>query len=257
MDKRAYKAFSGMDLQLFASNFSGVYPVFNLVFKIGIQGKESSESDMVIIKDTETFSVSVDGNIVEWTPMDTAGWARQVMTGKKFSVALNGKRHVGDPGNDYVAKTAWKSGLDCSSKAEIVFPDGDKLSFDCVVDVKTPFGGDSTDISTLEFELQNDGEPIYVAANEVLGELTFVCSAGELSGTQVEAVVPVLTAENTYMYKINGTLPALGEDVTGKGWTAYTLGNDIPVATGNIIALVEVTAANLAQKGGLAAAVVA
>ena len=44
------------------------------------------------------------------------------------------------------------------------FPDGDKLEFDCIVNVTTPFGGDSTNVSGLEFELQSDGKPIYVPA---------------------------------------------------------------------------------------------
>lgn len=142
----------------------GVYPVFNIGFKIGTNGRESTEQDMKIIKDMETFSPSIDGNVEEWTPMDTEGWVRRLMTGKGFTITLNGKRHVGDPGNDYVAQLAWKSGLDCSSKAEIIFPDGDKLTFDCIVNVTTPFGGDSTNVSGLELELQSDGKPEYVPA---------------------------------------------------------------------------------------------
>ncbi len=142
----------------------GVYPVFNINFKIGINGRESTEQDMVIIKDMETFSPSIDGNIEEWTPMDTEGWVRRLSTGKGFTISLSGKRHVGDPGNDYIASLAWKSGIECSSKAEIEFPDGDKLEFNCVVNVTTPFGGDSTNVSTLEFELQSDGKPVYIPA---------------------------------------------------------------------------------------------
>lgn len=142
----------------------GVYPVFDLGFKIGINGRASTEEDMVIIKDMETFSPSIDGNVEEWTPMDTEGWVRRLMTGKGFAISLSGKRYVGDPGNDYIAETAWKSGLQCSSKAAIEFPDGDSLEFDCIVNVGTPFGGDSTNVSGLEFELQSDGKPTYVPA---------------------------------------------------------------------------------------------
>lgn len=142
----------------------GVYPVFNIQFKIGINGRESTDTDMVIIKDMESFSPSIDGNVEEWTPMDTEGWVRRLMTGKGFTISLSGKRHVGDPGNDYIASMAWKSGLDCSSVAEIVFPNGDKLHFDCIVNVTTPFGGDSTNVSGLEFELQSDGKPEYIEA---------------------------------------------------------------------------------------------
>lgn len=140
---------------------SGVFPVFNIGFKIGTAGRASTASEMAIIKDMETFQIAIDGNVEEWTSMDTEGWVRRLMTGKGFSITLNGKRHVGDPGNDYVADTAWKSGLDCSSKAEIDFPDGSKLEFDCIVNVSAPNGGDSTAVSALECELMSDGKPKY------------------------------------------------------------------------------------------------
>lgn len=143
---------------------TGVYPVFDLKFKVGINGPQSTEEDMKVVAEMETFSVSVDGNVEEWTPMNTEGWVRRLMTGKGFSISLNGKRHHGDPGNDYVAGVAWKKGLDCSTKAEIEFPNGDKLQFNCVLNVGTPFGGDSTNVSTLEFEMQSDGKPEYVPA---------------------------------------------------------------------------------------------
>ncbi|HEY4543727.1 MAG TPA: hypothetical protein VIG40_03690 [Tissierellaceae bacterium] len=143
---------------------SGVFPVFNIKFKIGIKGRESTEEDMVIIKDLTTFSISIDGNVEEWTPMDTDGWVRRLMTGKGFGISFNGKRHVGDPGNDYVANTSFKSGLDCSSKLSIEFPNGDKLNYDCILDVKNPGSGDSTDVSELDFEALSDGKPEYIPA---------------------------------------------------------------------------------------------
>lgn len=143
---------------------SGVFPVFNIAFKIGTSGRSSTAQQMQIIKEMETFSIAIDGNVEEWTPMETEGWVRRLMTGKGFSITLNGKRHVGDPGNDYVANTAWKSGLDCSSKCSIEFPDGSKLEFDCIVNVSAPNGGDSTNVSALECELMSDGKPNYTPA---------------------------------------------------------------------------------------------
>lgn len=143
---------------------SGVFPVFNIEFKIGTVGPESTEEDMKIIKDLETFQIAIDGNVEEWTPMDTEGWMRRLMTGKAFGLTLNGKRNIGDPGNDYVANTAFKSGLECSSKMEVIFPDGAKLSYDCILDVKDPGSGDSTDVAALEFEALSDGKPEYTPA---------------------------------------------------------------------------------------------
>lgn len=143
---------------------SGVYPVYDIGFKIGTKGSASTDTDMAIIKDMETFSFKISGKTDSWTPMDTAGWLRQLMTGKSFSISLKGKRNIGDPGNDYVANVAWKDGLDCSSKSEIDFPDGAKLNFNCVVNVTNPGGDDSTKVAPLEFELMSDGKPTYTPA---------------------------------------------------------------------------------------------
>ncbi|HHD2730866.1 phage tail tube protein [Clostridium perfringens] len=149
--------------------FTGVFPVYNLKFKIGTKGKASQSQDMQTISDMENFGIKIDGKVEDWTPMDTAGWARSLMTGKSFSISLKGKRHVGDVGNDYVAATAWKDGLDCSTKGEIEFPDGSKLTFNCVIDVKNVGGDDSTKVAPLEFDLKGDGKPEYTAAPSSLG----------------------------------------------------------------------------------------
>lgn len=144
---------------------SGVYPVYNIGFKIGIKGTASTDpADMATIKDMESFSFKIDGKTEDWNPMDAGGWARHLMTSKDFTVSLKGKRNVGDPGNDYVAVVAWKDGLDCSSKFEIDFPDGSKLAFNCVIDVTNPGSGDSTNVAPLEFDIKCDGKPTYTAA---------------------------------------------------------------------------------------------
>lgn len=144
--------------------FSGVFPVYNLIFKIGTKGKASAEEDMVSIAQMETFSLSIDGTVEEWTTMSEAGWSNSLMTGKKFTIGLNGKRCVGDKGNDYVADIAWKDGLDCSTKGEIEFPDGSKLAFNCVINVKNIGGADSTNVAPLEFEMIGDGKPTFTPA---------------------------------------------------------------------------------------------
>lgn len=144
--------------------FKGVFPVYNLGFKIGTKGLASTDADMKTIADVENFGIKIDGKAEDWTPMDTAGWARALMTSKAFSVSCKGKRNVGDPGNDYIAETAWADGLNCSTKGEIDFPDGAKLNFNCVVDVTNVGGDDSTKVAPLEFELKGDGKPTYTPA---------------------------------------------------------------------------------------------
>lgn len=137
---------------------SGVYPVFENKFKIGT-GAETK----VAIADLETFSVSMDNNVEEWTPMDTEGWIRRLMTGKAFTITLSGKRNVGDTGNDFVAGLSWKTGQDVTIPFEWEFPNGDKLTFSAVINVTTPGGGDSTNVDALEFDAMSDGKPTYTA----------------------------------------------------------------------------------------------
>ena len=71
---------------------------------------------------------------------------------------------MGDLGNDYVAAVAWKNGRECDSKFQWEFPDGAKLAFDCVINVTTPGGGDSTAVDGLEFDVMSSGKPIYTPA---------------------------------------------------------------------------------------------
>lgn len=137
---------------------SGVYPVFNNEFKIGKIGITSEEADMVTIADLETFSVSLDNTIEEWTPMTTEGWMRRLQTGKSFSISLSGKRHIGDDGNDYVAGLMFKTGQDVETKFEWTMPSGTKVSFDAVINISSA-GGDSTAVDVLEFEAMSNGKP--------------------------------------------------------------------------------------------------
>lgn len=140
------------------SAIEGVYPVFNNKFKIGTNGRDSTVGDMKTIADMTTFSVSVDGNVEEWTPMTTEGWKRRLVTGKGFSISLSGKRNVGDAGNDYAAGKMFATGKDSESKFEWEMPDGTTVAFDCIISVSSG-GGDSTNVEALEFEVLSDGKP--------------------------------------------------------------------------------------------------
>lgn len=144
--------------------FSGVFPVYNILFKIGTKGLLSTAADMATVADMESFSIKMSGKAETWIPMTTQGWERNLITSKGFAITLKGKRSVGDPGNDYVAKTAWTAGLSCSTIAEIDFPDGSKLNFNCVIDVTNPGGDSSEKVTPLEFDLKSDGAPTYTPA---------------------------------------------------------------------------------------------
>lgn len=142
---------------------SGVYPVYDNQFKINTKGRTTGETSLADIADMESFSVSFDDNVEEWTPMTTEGWVRRLKTGKGVTITLTGKRHVGDAGNDYVAGLAWKSGQACNSELQWNFPNGDSVLIPCVINV-TSAGGDSTNVEPLEFECLSDGKPTFTEA---------------------------------------------------------------------------------------------
>lgn len=241
------------DLQLFTG--TGVFPVHNNIFKIATDGRTGA--NLVTIKDLETFGLSIDANTEEWTPMDQEGWIRRAVTGKGLTISLSGKRHYGDAGNDYVAEKLLETGQGVETVFEWTFPNGAKLTMNCVINLTAPGGGDSTNIDALEFEVLSDGKPVYTPAASALAALVFVCEDGTTAGTtKITSVVPTLTGGNSYLYKVNAPLPVGGADLTGLGWAAYTLSNEIPVVDGNLITLVEVSTGDIAVKGGQATSVV-
>lgn len=142
----------------------GVYPVHNNKFKIGTNGVESTTEEMVTIADLETFSPSFDNGVEEWTPMDTEGWVRRLMTGKGLTIDLSGKRNIGDAGNDYVANMAMKNGQDVETVFEWEFPSGAKANFNCIVNVTNVSGGDSTNVGALEFSVMSNGKVTFTPA---------------------------------------------------------------------------------------------
>lgn len=145
----------------------GVYPVFNLQFKISTTGVKAHSPDptstMANIAELETFTPSFDGNVEEWNPMEAQGWVRRMVTGKSLSISIDGKRNEGDAGNDYIAGLAMKTGSDVMTTAAIVFPDGSKIIFNCVVNVGQSFGGDAINVSGLSFDLLSDGKPTVIS----------------------------------------------------------------------------------------------
>lgn len=148
------------NLQFFAETEKGqVYPVHNNKFFISTNGR-AGEAD-TIIRGLENFAPSIDGNVESWTPMDEGGWVRNQVTGKGLTISFSGKRQYGDAGNDYIAGLMIGTGVTVQSKFKWEMPSGATLSGECVINVTTPAGGDSTNIDSLEFELLSDGKPVF------------------------------------------------------------------------------------------------
>lgn len=139
---------------------TNVYPVLDNKFKVGA-AKESA----TIIADMEQFSVSVSNGVETWTPMDTEGWQRALMTAKAMTISLTGKRNIGDTGNDFAADKLFKNGHEAEGYFEWEFPDGTSVVWNSAIfDVKNVGGGDSTNVAPLEFDVISNGKPTVTPA---------------------------------------------------------------------------------------------
>ncbi|MBO5070806.1 MAG: hypothetical protein J6C37_10680 [Roseburia sp.] len=138
---------------------SGVYPCYENQFQIDTAAS-GSEAVMAAIADCESFSVSFDNGVEEWTPFDTEGWVRRLMTGKGVTISVTAKRNVGDSGNDAVSALAFKNGRDVEKDFQWTFPDGTIVLFPgSVINVKNAGSGDSTAVAPLEFDVMSNGKP--------------------------------------------------------------------------------------------------
>jgi hypothetical protein len=149
-----------MELQKFAgSKTSGVYACYENQFQIDT-GTGSGSASMKSIADCDSFSVSFDNGVEEWTPFDMEGWIRRLMTGKGVTISVKGKRNVGDAGNDAVAALAWKNGRNVEKDFQWTFPDGTVVKFaSAVINVTNIGSADSTNVAPLEFDVMSNGKP--------------------------------------------------------------------------------------------------
>ena len=136
---------------------TGVYPCYENQFKIATT---ASGEATATIADCESFSVSFDNGVEEWTPFDSEGWTRRLLTAKSITISVTAKRNVGDAGNDAVAELAWKNGRDAERNFDWTFPDGTAVKFPgAVINVTNVGAGDSTAVAPLEFEILSNGKP--------------------------------------------------------------------------------------------------
>ena len=143
---------------------TGVYPCYENQFQIDTATSDSPT--MSNIKDCESFSVSFDNGVEEWTPFDTEGWTRRLMTAKSVTITVTAKRHVGDAGNDAVAALAWVNGRSAEKDFQWTFPDGTTVKFEAAVINVTNIGaGDSTAVAPLEFDIMSNGKPTVTPAS--------------------------------------------------------------------------------------------
>lgn len=138
---------------------TGVYPCYENQFQIDT-ATSGATAAMKSIADCETFGVSFDNGVEEWTPFDTEGWVRRLMTAKAVKISVTAKRNVGDAGNDAVAGLAFKNGRNVERDFQWTFPDGMVVKLGgAIINVTNIGAGDSTAVAPLEFEIMSNGKP--------------------------------------------------------------------------------------------------
>lgn len=137
---------------------TGVYPCYENQFKVNTSATDTETWST--IADCETFGVSFDNGVEEWTPYDSNGWVRRLMTAKKVTISVTAKRNIGDTGNNYIAGKTYQNGREAEADVQWTFPDSTVVTFTgAVINVKSNGGGKATDVAPLEFDIMSNGAP--------------------------------------------------------------------------------------------------
>lgn len=175
-------------------SYTGVFACKDL--GIAINAGTISSPNYVTVKDVETMKPSLKGTMDTWIPMDQGGWQRALLTGKALDFAFSGKRNIGDVGNDYIFNTLLATGSACASGLQITFPNGDVFQMPMQIELTSPFGGDASKVSTLEWTAHNDGKPSYTPyGSPVMLSISSSVPANNATGI-AESVNPVITMNN-------------------------------------------------------------
>ena len=143
---------------------TGVFPCYENQFKVNTSSTNSAVWST--IADCETFEVTFDNGVEEWTPFESEGWVRRLMTAKNVTITVTGKRNVGDTGNNFIAGLAFKNGRDAEADFQWTFKDGTVVTFTgSPINVTALGSGDSTAVAPLEFEVLSNGKPTVTSAS--------------------------------------------------------------------------------------------
>ena len=132
----------------------GVFPVHENKFEV-----ETSPGKWSPIANLEGFSPNFEGVVESWQAMENGGWESKLKTGASWSIALKGKRTIGDPGNDFIANKRFAIGQDAYVNFRWTMPTGTTVTQRMVCNVTADGTGDTTNVGALEADLQSDGKP--------------------------------------------------------------------------------------------------
>jgi hypothetical protein len=143
---------------------SGVFPVHANDFEVNVNTNETEQ--WVTVAELEECNVKIDNTTEEWNSFANGGWGSALITGKKSSIELKGKRCIGDAGNDFIAGKLLETGANAYISARVKTPDGKVLTWAqmaCAVANAGQSGG-ATNVGALEATLTGHGKPVLTDA---------------------------------------------------------------------------------------------
>lgn len=195
------------------------------------------------------------------------GFANNEQTGRAPTIAVSGKRVLGDPAQEYICSLGFLQGNKLKTTVLIqsidesgTVPEQTSIYWGCtimdIVGAVSRLGGAATDNAPFSCTLGLNGKPV-IEKTAYLNPLT-VTSVAAGSGKTTITVSPPLGAGNSYVYQVGATvtLPTAGSTVeTGSTWTAWNGTDPITATNGQQIGIVELTSSNIAVGGGTATVV--
>lgn len=145
-----------------ANTVTGVFPVHVNQFEV-----MTADDTWATIAELEEVNVKIDNTTEEWNTFANEGWGSALVTGKKSSIVIKGKRCIGDAGNDFIAEKLMETGEDAYISARITMPTGKVITWDqmaCAVS-NNGASGAATGVGALEATLTGHGKPTVAEAN--------------------------------------------------------------------------------------------
>ena len=124
----------------------------------------------LVLDDVETFEMTVDGKVVEWTPHNGGGWGKNYFVGKTLKVALEKKYNPSADGDKEIVTTALTKSAYSHNYVQLRFTlplvDSQKsnaayIDMEASLNVEQLFASGSEDVAPLKCNFLVNGAPTY------------------------------------------------------------------------------------------------
>lgn len=114
------------------------------------------------IANVTSLDNSNSGVIKDWKPAELKGATQHLKTANDEKIAINGKRTIGDPGNDALCALYRVTGMEANQDFAYVAADGRVMLFNATVNLtKIDSSGEMDDVAAIEGELLMNGYPTF------------------------------------------------------------------------------------------------